>query len=125
MFLTGVRRLSSAPSALHTAYTAAISSGRLRADATQQNAVDVLARLGDGGVDGVYLCGEVGSGKSMVMDLMYEASPLQPRTRRHFHEFMLDVHARLHTVHESRPRTVVMTEHGLCAAQKRLEPRAG
>ena len=109
-----VRRLCSVPR-LHAAYNAALASGRLRPDASQQSAVDVIAQLESSppGPDGVYLCGEVGSGKSMVMDLMYESSSLEPRARHHFHEFMLQVHARLHAVQEARPRTIVLTESGL------------
>ena len=109
-----VRRLCSVPR-LHAAYNAALASGRLRSDASQQRAVNVIAQLESSppGPEGVYLCGEVGSGKSMVMDLMYESSSLEPRARHHFHEFMLQVHARLHAVQEARPRTIVLTESGL------------
>ena len=109
-----VRRLCSV-TRLHAAYNAALASGRLRPDASQQRAVDVIAQLESSPrwPEGVYLCGEVGSGKSMVMDLMYESSSLEPRERHHFHEFMLQVHARLHAVQEARPRTVVLTESGL------------
>ena len=109
-----VRRLCSV-TRLHAAYNAALASGRLRPDASQQRAVNVIAQLESSPrwPEGVYLCGEVGSGKSMVMDLMYESSSLEPRERHHFHEFMLQVHARLHAVQEARPRTVVLTESGL------------
>ncbi|KAK3389619.1 AFG1-like ATPase-domain-containing protein [Podospora didyma] len=47
---------------------------------------------------GLYLYGDVGSGKTMMMDLFYDTLPaaVQSKTRIHFHNFMQDVHRRLH-----------------------------
>ena len=44
--------------------------------------------------------GDVGSGKTMLMDLFYETLPsnIPAKTRIHFHNFMQDVHRRLHRV---------------------------
>jgi len=47
---------------------------------------------------GLYLYGDVGTGKTMLMDLFYNTLPLciTHKRRVHFHAFMLDVHKRMH-----------------------------
>ena len=44
---------------------------------------------------GFYVYGDVGRGKTMLMDLFFEASPVVRKRRVHFHEFMADVHDRV------------------------------
>lgn len=44
---------------------------------------------------GIYMWGGVGRGKSMLMDLFHDNLAVTHKRRAHFHEFMLDVHARL------------------------------
>lgn len=45
---------------------------------------------------GFYMYGDVGSGKTMLMDLFLEATPLQYKQRVHFNSFMIDFHSSLH-----------------------------
>ena len=47
---------------------------------------------------GLYMYGDVGSVKTMLMDLFYDTTPanIKHKTRIHFHNFMQDVHKRLH-----------------------------
>jgi len=94
-------------------YRALVAAGELRPDPDQEKAAAVLdgiaaafgaapkgplARLfgkAPPAPRGAYLWGGVGRGKSMLMDLAFEAIPAEPKRRVHFHEFMLEVHARL------------------------------
>lgn len=55
-----------------------------------------LARRAEEPPAGLYIFGDVGRGKSMLMDLFFAAAPVANKRRVHFHEFMLEIHARLH-----------------------------
>ena len=113
-------------------YAAAIAAGRVESDAAQLAIVDKLARLEarlaqyrlarkssslgwlfagreskEAPLKGLYMFGEVGRGKTMLMDLFFEASPAVRKRRAHFHEFMLDVHERVHAFRQ----TMKLGEH--------------
>ena len=99
-------------SALLAAYDARLERGEIRPDPAQRVGLEALARLeadlaqaqpagGFAGLfrkqqplsqRGVYLWGPVGRGKSMLMDLFFEAVPVSAKRRTHFHVFMGEIH---------------------------------
>jgi cell division protein ZapE len=52
-------------------------------------------------VTGLYIHGPVGRGKTMLMDLFFEAVPVAAKRRAHFHEFMSDVHERIFALRQA------------------------
>src|SRR3984885_420799 len=53
---------------------------------------------------GLYIHGPVGSGKTMLMDMFFDAVEGPRKRRAHFHAFMADVHARLNQWRQARKR---------------------
>ena len=52
---------------------------------------------------GLYLVGEVGRGKSMLMDLFFGTADVRHKKRIHFHRFMQQAHARVHAWRRAHP----------------------
>jgi cell division protein ZapE len=90
-------------------YRKAIAQGELKPDTAQERAVARLAVLAKalrsyrpggwfGGKPprGLYLWGDVGRGKSMLMDLFFGEAKTAKKRRVHFNEFMVETHAAIH-----------------------------
>lgn len=74
-------------------------------------------------VPGAYLFGNVGTGKTMLMDLFYSTTPVFKKRRTHFHKFMLGIHAKIHDLRMERNMDHAqvwakiaddIVRHGLC-----------
>lgn len=101
------------PKRLVERFHARVAKGELKADAIQEKAalrLQALAnqlsgyRPGKRGFfftakptpRGLYIWGDVGRGKSMLMDLFFEAAAVEKKRRVHFNAFMVETHARIH-----------------------------
>jgi cell division protein ZapE len=73
---------------------------------------------------GLYIFGDVGRGKTLLMDLFFAASPLARKRRVHFHEFMLDVHARVHDWRQRLKRRQVTGDDPIAAVAAALAQEA-
>jgi cell division protein ZapE len=109
---------------VHDAYATALREGRISPDPAQAALVEKLDRLAAElkgyrlparGVfgrlfgakpapRGLYVHGDVGRGKTFLMDLFYVSAEVAPKRRAHFHAFMADVHARIHAWRQARKR---------------------
>jgi cell division protein ZapE len=74
-------------------------------DVSQQTAIKVLDELygyvnmskgSANSIKGAYLWGDVGRGKTYLMDMFYNCLPEEGKLRLHFHRFMARIHQALH-----------------------------
>jgi cell division protein ZapE len=97
-------------------YRALLQSGRFQPDPAQARAAQALDRLyreledyrpgrrlfsfGAGSPaaapKGIYIHGDVGRGKSLLMDMFFESAMTAKKRRVHFNAFMVETHARIH-----------------------------
>jgi len=104
-------------------YAVRVAAGKIERDAAQQAVLDRLAQLETRlterrlarkssslgwlfgareaePIKGLYIFGNVGRGKTMLMDLFFAASPVVRKRRVHFHEFMAEVHERIYALRQ-------------------------
>lgn len=82
------------------------------------------------GPKGLYVWGGCGTGKTFLMDLFYDAVPVKQKKRIHFHEWMIDVHERLHRLQKQGAMVrdkanTVWTAEGAKAQREQLKAQAG
>ncbi|MGZ6005880.1 MAG: cell division protein ZapE [Rhizomicrobium sp.] len=98
-------------------YRAAVAKGELKDDAAQRRAAERLHMLARAvgkhrpgrrlffapkpAPRGLYIWGDVGRGKSMLMDLFFAEASVEAKRRVHFNAFMVETHAK---IHEERQR---------------------
>ena len=107
------------PASFHAHYQALVSSGAIEPDAAQAEAAEAFAGLeqrlasykpvrkqgllgrlfadkDEAPPRGLYVHGDVGRGKTMLMDMFFQQSLVVHKRRAHFHEFMAEVHERIY-----------------------------
>jgi cell division protein ZapE len=129
----------------NTRYAALIDAGKIEADPGQavlaKHLVDLDHRLdqhrlaakssslgwlfgnrakASGPLKGLYLYGEVGRGKTMLMDLFFETNAVTRKRRVHFHEFMADVHERVHAYRQELKNGEVAEQDPIHRAAKAI-----
>jgi cell division protein ZapE len=122
-----VDMLSTSQTSFHEHYASLISSGAIERDPAQAEVADAFAALEQRLANykpsrkngllgrlfadkngkpprGLYVHGDVGRGKTMLMDLFFQSSPVEHKRRAHFHEFMADVHERIYAYRQEMSR---------------------
>ena len=119
--------LSPSSASFRSHYYDLVSSGAIELDPAQERVAEAFADLeqrlarykplrkqgllgrlfadkDDAPPRGLYVHGDVGRGKTMLMDLFFQQSPVEHKRRAHFHEFMADVHERIYGYRQSIAR---------------------
>lgn len=129
-------------------YAALVAEGRIQPDPAQESAARRLAKLEaeiarsrlsrkssslgwlfskgakPANPKGLYIHGGVGRGKTMLMDLFFEASPVARKRRAHFHEFMSDIHERVHVFRKRQKSGEAPSEDAILLAASAIADEA-
>ena len=129
---------------VHGSYATALKEGRIAPDPAQAELVEKLDRLAaelrgyrpptrnlfgrlfgaKPAPRGLYVHGEVGRGKTLLMDMFFDAAEVSPKRRAHFHAFMADVHARVHEWRQAKKRGDVTGDDAIAPLAEALAKEA-
>lgn len=129
-------------------YRALIEVGALRRDPAQEPIVAALDRLVEAiaskrlaqkssalgwlfgkqrdaaPLKGIYIHGGVGRGKTMLMDMFYEAASARAKRRVHFNDFMADTHDRIQKQRQARKDGLVSEDDPIAPVARSLAAEA-
>jgi len=125
------KKQENAADSLLAHYERLVASGKVKNDAAQREVLAALETLRtqltkprsslfkkqNSPLRGLYIWGNVGRGKSMLMDLFFDNTPVEKKCRVHFHAFMQEVYARIHKLRQEKQADPV----ALLARQLALE----
>ncbi len=111
-------------------YQQKITNEELKHDTAQENILPILDELtkklnkpaykkivnnitawhyeNDENPQGVFMCGDVGRGKSMLMQLFFDCVCVSEKRRVHFHPFMEEMHERMHEPHKKNDTDIIL-----------------
>jgi cell division protein ZapE len=136
------------PRSLRARYAAMLEAGEIEPDAAQAAAVEAFVRLAErlaehrlarkssslgwlfgrrerhAPVKGLYLHGDVGRGKTMLMDLFFETSPVSRKRRVHFHSFMAEVHEQVYALRRRIKRGEIGESDPIALTARAMAERA-
>ena len=121
-------------------YNSRVKTGELKSDPAQLHALELFetlvemqeqqpAKSGLGRffnrknvpvAKGVYIYGGVGRGKSMLMDLFFDAAKIRRKRRVHFHAFMQEIHEGMHKARQNGVSDALEPVADAVIAQARL-----
>jgi cell division protein ZapE len=122
-FISSMRNSQQPLSSISVQHAARVAAGLIERDDAQESLVGMLAVLeselaerrlarkssslgwlfgsrAHAPIKGYYIFGDVGRGKTMLMDMFFDASRVMRKRRVHFHEFMAEVHERIHALRQ-------------------------
>lgn len=133
---------------MKSAYDKLISAGHIELDANQVRLVNLFdellnnldkkrlsrkssalgwlfAKKAPEKIKGLYIWGDVGRGKSMLMDMFFEILPHKRKRRAHFNDFMQDAQERIHQHREAFKRGETRQEDPIPQIAETLAQDAG